>query len=117
VTEIVQRVKELAAEYKTLQNAPSFQANVEAIVTEYPDPIKQLPALTVALMLEVKKQHALDGTTKKALVLAIVDLVIFRFAPEGVHQTLHAVADASIDVMFSITDRFKDRCKFLKCCK
>jgi hypothetical protein len=118
IAEIAQRVKEIVGEFKTLQNAPSFQANVEAIVTEHPDPVKQLPSLTVALMLEVKKQHAMEGSMKKALVLAIVDLVIFRFAPAGTHDALHAVADASIDVMFTLSSAFKESkfMKSLKCC-
>jgi hypothetical protein len=72
-------------------------------------------------MLEVKKQHELEGSVKKALVLAIIDLVIFRFAPQGTHEALHAVADASIDVMFSLSSEFKTRCgpimKLINCCK
>jgi hypothetical protein len=121
LAEITQRVKEIIAQFKQLQNAESFQVNVDAIVAEHPDPVQQLPAMTVALMLEVKKQHDMDGNIKKALVLAILDLVIFRFAPAGTHEILHTVADSSIDVMFSLSKSFKESkilasMKSLKCC-
>lgn len=121
LAEITQRVKELIGEFKQLQNAESFQANVDAIVAEHPDPVQQLPSMTVALMLEVKKQHAMDGNIKKALVLAILDLIIFRFAPAGTHEILHEVSSASIDVMFSLSTSFKEgkfvaTLKSMKCC-
>jgi hypothetical protein len=121
LAEITQRVKEIIAQFKQLQNAESFQANVDAIVAEHPDPVQQLPAMTVALMLEVKKQHDMDGNIKKALVLAILDLVIFRFAPAGTHEILHEVSSTSIDVMFSLSKSFKESkifasIKSLKCC-
>ena len=120
IKEVIGRVVELTKEFKVM-NSSSFATNVETIVNEHPDPQRQLPALTVALMLEVKQQYQLEGNMKKALVMAIVDLLILRFSPDAVHAVLHDVADSLIETAFALSaDKFKlgvlEKLKCRCCC-